>query len=138
MPVASTSAQSDMCQLQSTVEALANQMAWFIEKMTQAGEAYDEVDEVSVGLNTVSEVPMTDAIPEWGKAPGDTLTSLEHFYNVVDTVGSDVDQQLATIVNNLTKNRLPEEKLVELKQLKLQMELGMVQVQEMIVHGNGE
>ena len=58
MPVASTSAQSDTRQLQSTVEALANQMAWFVEKMTQAEEAYDEsgqqeVDEAGVGLNTV-------------------------------------------------------------------------------------
>ena len=68
---AATSAQSpesDMRQLQSTVEALANQMAWFVEKMTQAEEAYDEaaqqeVDEASVGLNMDSEAPLTDAIP---------------------------------------------------------------------------
>ena len=45
VPVASTSAQSDTHQLQSTVEALANQMAWFVEKMTQAEEAYDESDQ---------------------------------------------------------------------------------------------
>ena len=113
-------------------------MAWFVEKVTQAEEAYDEagqqVDEASVGLNTVSEAP----IPEGGEALDDTLTSLEHSYNVADTVGSDVDQQLATIVDNLTKNRLPGEKLVELKQLTLQMELGMVQVHEMIVHRNGQ
>ena len=56
---------------------------------------------------------MTDTIAEGGKAPVDTLTGLKHFYNVVDTVDSDVDQQLVTIVNNLTKNRLPEEKLKE-------------------------
>ena len=115
-----------------------NQMAWFVEKVTQAEEAYDEagqqeVDEASVGLNTVSEAPVTDTISEGGEAPVDTLTSLEHFYNVADTIGSDVDQQLATIVDNLAKNHLPEEKLVELKQLKLQME-----VHEMIVHRNGE
>ena len=49
-----------------------------------------------------------------GEAPiVDTPTGLEIFYNVVDTVILDVDQQLATIVNNLTKNRLPEEKLKE-------------------------
>ena len=120
VPVASTSAQSDTRQLQSTVEALANQMAWFVEKMTQAEEAYDEsdqqeVDEASAGLNTVSDAPMTDTTPEGGggKTQVDTLTGLEHFYNVVDTVGSDVDQQLATIVNNLTKYRLAEEKLKE-------------------------
>ena len=43
----------------------------------------------------------------------DTLTGLEYFYNVADTVGLDVDQQLATIVNNRAKNRLPDEKLKE-------------------------
>ena len=124
MPVlASTSAQadgaqSDTRQLQSTVEALANQMAWFVEKMTQAEEAYDEsgqqeVDEASVVLSTHS-APMTDTSPEGGEAPAlDTLTGLERFYNVADTVGADVDQQLATIVTNLAKNRLPEEKLKE-------------------------
>ena len=118
---ASTSAQSpesDMRQLQSTVEALANQMAWFVEKMTQAEEAYDEaaqqVDEASIGINMDSEAPLTDAIPEAGdEAPLDTLTGLEHFYNVADTVGADVDQQLATIINNLAKNHLPDEKLKE-------------------------
>ena len=36
VPVASTSAQSDTRQLQSTVEALANQMAWFVETMMVA------------------------------------------------------------------------------------------------------
>ena len=124
MPVlASTSAQadgaqSDTRQLQSTVEALANQMAWFVEKMTQAEDAYDEsgqqeVDEASVVLSTHS-APMTDTSPEGGRS-----TSLGHpygsrtFYNVADTVGADVDQQLATIVTNLAKNRLPEEKLKE-------------------------
>ena len=111
-------AQSDTRQLQSTVEALANQMAWFVEKMTQAEEAYDEsgqqeVDEASVVLSTHS-APMTDTSPEGGEAPAlDTLTGLERFYNVADTVGADVDQQLATIVTNLAKNRLPEEKLKE-------------------------
>ena len=118
---ASTPAQSpesDMRQLQSTVEALANQMAWFVEKMSQAEEAYDEagqqeVDEASVGLNMDSEAPLMDTIPEEGEAPVDTLTGLEHFYNVADTVGADVDQQLATIINNLAKNHLPDEKLKE-------------------------
>ena len=117
VPVASTSVQSDTRQLQSTAEALANQMAWFVEKMTQAEEAYDEagqqVDEASIGINTVSEAPMTDTIAEGGKAPVDTLTGLEYFYNVADTVGADVDKQLATIVNNRAKNRLPDKKLKE-------------------------
>ena len=94
-------------------------MAWFVEKMTQAEEAYDEtaqqeLDEASVGPNSGSEAPLTDAIPEAGdEAPLDTPTGLENFYNVTDTVGADVDQQLATIINNLAKNRLPDEKLKE-------------------------
>ena len=46
-------------------------MAWFVEKMTQAEEAYNEsgqqeVNEASVGHNTVSEAPVTDAITEGG------------------------------------------------------------------------
>ena len=72
-----------------------------------------EVDEASVVRSTHS-APMTDTSPEGGEAPAlDTLTGLERFYNVADTVGADVDQQLATIVTNLAKNRLPEEKLKE-------------------------
>ena len=93
MPMAAT--QADITQLQATVNALTDQMRWFVDQVTQ-----DEGDEASEG----DEPPPED---------GRVLDGLERFYNATDNVAADIDEQIAKIVGNLCQNTLSEDKFKE-------------------------
>ena len=108
---------SDVAQLQSTVDALAAQMAWFVDKLCG-----DVADTPSEAENTdTDELPQaagvsgSDGQAEQSAAatdPGaDTLTGIEDFYAASDNVGPEIDAQLAKIVSGFVTTRLPDDKL---------------------------
>ena len=110
---------SDVAQLQSTVDTLTAQMAWFVDKLCG-----DVADTPSDAENTdTDELPQaagvggSDGQAEQSAAatdPGaDTLTGIEHFYTASDYVGPENDAQLAKIVSGFVTTRLPDDKLKE-------------------------
>ena len=110
---------SDVAQLQSTVDALAAQMAWFVDKLCG-----DVADTPSDAENTdTDELPQaagvngSDGQAEQSAAatdPGaDTLMGIEHFYAASDNVGPEIDAQLAKIVSGFVTTRLSDDKLKE-------------------------
>ena len=107
MPMAAT--QADITQLQTTVNALTEQMRWFVDQVTQ-----DEGDEASEGDDPPPEQPDTLPLDGGNVVPppedGRVLDGLERFYNATDNVAADIDEQLAKIVGNLCQNTLSEDK----------------------------
>ena len=107
---------SDVAQLQSTVDALAEQMAWFMDNLRG-----DVDDTPSDAENTdTAELPqaagVSDSDGQAGAAtdPGaDTLMGSENFYAASDNVGPDIDAQLAKIVSGFLTTRLANDKLKE-------------------------
>ena len=111
---------SDVAKLQSTVDALAEQMAWFVDKLRG-----DVNDTTSDAENTdTAEFPqaagVSDSDGQAGQSaaatdPGtDTLTAIEKFYAGSDNVGPDIDAQLAKIVSGFITKRLANDKLKKL------------------------
>ena len=98
-----TAKKMSMAATQATVNALTDQMRWFVDQVTQ-----DEGDEPppkqpdTLPLDGVNVVPP----PEDGRI----LDGLERFYNATDNVAADIDEQLAKIVGNLCQNALSEDK----------------------------
>ena len=110
---------SDVAQLQSTVDALAEHMAWFMDKLRG-----DVDDTPSDAENTyTAELPqaagVSDSDGQAGQSaaatePGaDTLTGIENFYAESDNVAPDIDVQLAKIVCGFLTTRLADDKLKE-------------------------
>ena len=104
-------------QLNSTVQALANQMAWFVEQLTGETTKYEqgELDMVTPSQNTSTSLDAPLAMPgpsnEESVTVTDTLMGLEQFYDVGDNLAPDVGGHLSNIVNNLAKKRLSDDKL---------------------------
>ena len=90
---------SDVAQLQSTADALAEQMAWFVDKLS--GDV-DDTPSDQVGQSAAATDPGAD-----------TLTGIESFYAASDKVGPDIDAQLAKIVSGFLTTRLADDKLKE-------------------------
>ena len=110
---------SDVAQLQSTFDALAEQMAWFVDKLR--GDVDDTPSDTE---NTdTAELPqaagVSDSDGQAGQSaaatdPGaDTMTGIESFYAASANVGPDIDAQLAKIVSGFLTTRLPDDKLKE-------------------------
>ena len=109
-----------VAKLQATVEALAGQMAWFLDKLR--GEVADPPSDADTDTE---ELPPTagardepaQAVSVAADAGLDTLPSMsgldsiEQFYGTAQL--TDIDPQLAKIVGNLTKVHLPDDKLRE-------------------------
>ena len=110
---------SDVAKLQSTVDALAEQMAWFVEKLR--GDVDDTPSDAestdTAGLPQAAGVSDSDGQAGQSAAatdPGaDTLTGIESFYAASANVGPDIDAQLAKIVSGFLTTRLPDDKLKE-------------------------
>ena len=110
---------SDVAKLQSTVDALAEQMAWFVEKLR--GDVDDTPSDAestdTAGLPQAAGVSDSDGQAGQSAAatdPGaDTLTGIESFYAASANVGLDIDAQLAKIVSGFLTTRLPDDKLKE-------------------------
>ena len=114
---------SELATLQSTVTELAGQMAWFVQRLTE--------DDVAIAVNEeVGEDLATDSPPvdlgstetdssETYPIPSGTLDDLQRFYGAAETVGADIDSQLADIVDTLLTSRLPEDKLKEKLSLRI-------------------
>ena len=108
---------TDVAQLQTTVEALPEQMAWFVDKLR--GDVDDKPSDTE---NTdTAELPQAAGVSD-GQAgqsaaatdPGaDTLTGIESIYAASDNVGPDINAQLAKIVSGFLTTRLPDDKLKE-------------------------
>ena len=110
---------SDVAQLQSTFDALAEQMAWFVDKLRG-----DVDDTPSDAENTdTAELPQAAGVSDSDGQAGqsaaatdlgaDTQTGIESFYAASDNVGPDIDAQLAKIVSGFLTTRLPDDKLKE-------------------------
>ena len=117
---AATSASTvDLLQLQSTVSVLAEQMAWFVDRL-QEPEEIDAIETTAdLPLATGEEAqPLANLPSDTGTNPSveptaDPLSALEKFYGVADTTGPDIDPQLARIVESFIIVRLTDEKLKE-------------------------
>ena len=105
---AATSASTvDLLQLQSTVSVLAEQMAWFVDRL-QEPEEIDAIDTtVDLPLATGDEAqPLADLPSDTNPSveqTADPLSALEKFYGVADTTGPDIDPQLARIMESFIK-----------------------------------
>ena len=116
---------SELATLQSTVTELAGQMAWFVQRMTEDDVAISVNEEVGEGLATDSppvdlgSTPTETDSSEMYPIPSGTLDDLQRFNGVAETVGADIDSQLADIVDTLLTSRLPEDKLKEKLSLRI-------------------
>ena len=101
---------------------LAGQMAWFVQRITE-DEANEEWGD---GLETDSSPGDESAAPDacapdidsssgesYPVPSGTPLDEIQRFYGATETVGEDIDTQLADIVDSLMTTRLPEDKLKE-------------------------
>ena len=93
-------------QLRTTVQTLVDQMAWFMDQMTYSGD---------------TESDYADDAPAQGPAPAtapdieegeivEALNNLEHSFAGAAELAPDIDVQLASIINNILKTRLSDEK----------------------------
>ena len=112
-----------VAQLQATVDALAGQMAWFVEKLR--GEVEDpptdaeltDTEELPLAAGVRDETVQAQSVTAGAGVDTQTqssvsgLDSIEQFYGTVESTGPDIDPQLAKIVGNLVKVRLPDDKL---------------------------
>ena len=115
---AATETESEISKLQSTVKGLADQMAWFMQKLAE-----DEAEpETAAELDVVdaTDMPQAPNAQTWSidEAEPETdcsemLSGLELYYGADDVVAAEIDPQLAGIVANLVTKRLPEEKMKE-------------------------
>ena len=118
---------SELATLQSTVTELAGQMAWFVQRLTEDDVAIAVNEEVGEDLATDSppvdlgpgSTPMETDSSETYPIPSGTLDDLQRFYGAAETVGADIDSQLADIVDTLLTSRLPEDKLKEKLSLRI-------------------
>ena len=119
VPLSSGEPNPSVQELSSTVQALASQMAWFVDQLTGETTTYEqrELDTPQSQTQNVSSAMdvqlATPPGPSSEETVSDTLTGLEQFYDVGDNLAIDVDGQLSNIVNNLTKTRLSDDKLKE-------------------------
>ena len=107
-PTATTSAQADLSDLKQSVQVLTNQMGWFMARLAED----DGEDELEQEGSVASDPPIQDGAAEDREFP-DTLAGLASFYTNRDRVAADIDEQLASIVGNLAKSRLADDKLKE-------------------------
>ena len=98
--------------LQASVKLLADQMAWFVDKLTEP-EAETELD--TIGTSVVRDgAPdcVQSEIVEEGEIV-DALNELGNAYADITNLGTEVDGQVATIVNNILTSRMTDEKVKE-------------------------
>ena len=98
--IESDSEATTLSSLKSTVKTLTDQMAWFIGKLNQPEDEQAEIDQPEETAGSeMEEGEVSDA-----------LKVLEHSYADMPSLGPAIDAQLATIVNNILKSRLTDEK----------------------------
>ena len=117
-PLPSGESTPSVQQLNSTVQALASQMAWFVEQLTGETTTNDEQGELdtlaqSQNACTGIDAPLPTPGPSSEESVTDTLTGLEQFYDVGYNLAQDVDGQLSNIISNLPKTHLSDDKLKE-------------------------
>ena len=118
--------RTDFDNLQAVVRQIADQMKWFTDKVSEdmALEGTDAVvdvppldseqDNAELGPVTVTTVRVADADEadaHQSQGQGVILNDLQAFYADNEKVGADIDPQLSSIIENLTKARLPDDKL---------------------------
>ena len=117
-PLPSGESTRSVQQLNSTVQALGSQMAWFVEQLTGETTTNDEQGKLDTLAQSQNACTGIDALlatpgPSSEASVTDTLTGLEQFYDVGDNLATDVEGQLSNIVNNLPKTHLSDDKLKE-------------------------
>ena len=118
--------RADFDNLQAAVRQIADQMKWFTDKVSEdmTLEGTDAVvdvppldseqDNAELGPVTVTTVRVADADEadaHQSQGQGLILNDLQAFYADNEKVGADIDPQLSSIIENLTKARLPDDKL---------------------------
>ena len=117
--------RADFDNLQAVVRQIADQMKWFTDKVSEdmALEGTDAVvdvppldseqDNAELGPVPVTTVRAADGDADEADAQGQglILNDLQAFYADNEKVGADIDPQLSSIIENLTKARLPDDKL---------------------------
>ena len=83
---------------------------YIIGENEEVGEGL-ATDSPPVGVDLGSTPTETDS-SEIYPIPSGTLDDLQRFYGAAETVGADIDSQLADIVDTLLTSRLPERKVV--------------------------
>ena len=113
---------TELAALQSTVTELAGQMAWFVQRITEDEANEEGRDGLETDSSPVDESAAPDACaPDIDSSSGESypvpsgtpLDEIQRFYGATETVGEDIDTQLADIVDTLMTTRLPEDKLKE-------------------------
>ena len=94
--------------LQATVKLLSDQMAWFVDRLKEPEAELDSV--VFDGAPDCAQ-PEDEAVEE-GEIV-EALNDLGNAYADIANLGTEVDGQLATIVNNILTSRMTDEKLRE-------------------------
>ena len=108
--------RADFDNLQAVVRQIADQMKWFTDKVIEdmALEGPDAVvdEQEDAQLGPVLTVGVTDAADtHQSQGQGIILYDLQAFYADNEKVAADIDPQLSSIIENLTKARLPDDKL---------------------------
>ena len=99
--------RADFDNLQAVVNQIADQIKWFADNVS---EDMTEPDDEDAPLDVLSE-DSGPVIPVGVVDESDTLNDLQAFYADNENVAADIDPQLSSIIGNLMKDRLPEEKL---------------------------
>ena len=88
--------------LQATVKLLSDQMAWFVDRLKEPEAELDSV--------------VFDGAPDCAQPEGEAVEALNDLGNAyadIANLGTKVDGQLATIVNNILTSRMTDEKRKE-------------------------
>ena len=105
---------------------LAGQMAWFVQRITEdeanGGDGL-ETDSSPLDESAAPDACAPDIDSRSGESyplpSGTPLDEIQRFYGATETVGEDIDTQLADIVDTLMTTRLPEDKLKEKLSLRI-------------------
>ena len=105
---AATESETEMSKLQSTVKGLADQMAWFMQKLAE-----DEAEpETAAELDVVdaTDIPQAPNAQTWSSDEAELetdcsemLSELEQYYGADDVVAAEIDPQLTGIVKTERK-----------------------------------
>ena len=102
--------RADFDNLQAVVRQIADQMKWFTDKVSEDMAEPDRVVDATLDAPEDESEPVLP-VGVGDESQGIILNDLQAFYADNESVAADIDPQLSSIIGNLTKARLPEEKL---------------------------
>ena len=102
--------RADFDNLQAVVRQIADQMKWFTDKVSEDMAEPDRVVDATLDAPEDESEPVLP-VGVGDESQGIILNDLQACYADNESVAANIDPQLSNIIGNLTKARLPEEKL---------------------------